>query len=143
MPRMARVVVVLRRMPDHAVPRGHNRRVVSARAEDYEPCLGDLRELGSPLDIRVCAYCLMTNHVHLSLGPGDEVATTGWRMQDPGGSGHALSQLAGRPFRYGVGGARKVQPGADVEVPTLAHGIELNPVRARMVSLGGVYPWSI
>ena len=65
MPRMARVV--LPHMPHHVVQRGPNRQAVFAGAEDCERYLEDLRELSSGLDIRVYAYCLMTNHVHLLL----------------------------------------------------------------------------
>ena len=79
MPRMARVV--LPHMPHHVVQRGHNRQVVFAGDEDYERYLDDLRELSSALDIRVYSYCLMTNHVHLLLGPGEEVAAMGRLMK--------------------------------------------------------------
>jgi len=79
MPRMARVV--LPHMPHHVVQRGHNRQVVFAGDEDYERYLEDLRELSSALDIRVYAYCLMTNHVHLLLGPGEEVVAMGRLMK--------------------------------------------------------------
>jgi len=72
---MARVV--LPHMPHHVVQRGHNRQVVFARADDYERYLEDLRELRAALEVRVYAYCLMTNHVHLLLGPGEEVAAIG------------------------------------------------------------------
>ncbi len=88
MPRMARVV--LPHMPHHVVQRGHNRQVVFAGAEDYERYLEDLRELSSALEIRVYAYCLMTNHVHLLLGPGEEVAAMGRLMK----------ALAARATRY-------------------------------------------
>ncbi len=88
MPRMARVV--LPHMPHHVVQRGHNRQVVFAGAEDYERYLEDLRELSSALDIRVYAYCLMTNHVHLLLCPGEEVAAMGRLMK----------ALAARATRY-------------------------------------------
>jgi len=85
---MARVV--LPHMPHHVVQRGHNRQVVFAGDEDYERYLEDLRELSSALDIRVYAYCLMTNHVHLLLGPGEEVAAMGRLMK----------ALAARATRY-------------------------------------------
>ncbi|WP_369773294.1 transposase [Thioalkalivibrio sp. ALM2T] len=56
---MARVV--LPHFPHHVVQRGHNRQVVFAGDEDYERYLEDLRELSSALEVRVYAYCLMTN----------------------------------------------------------------------------------
>ncbi len=85
---MARVV--LPHMPDHVVQRGHNRQVVFAEIEDYGRYLEDPRELSSALEIRVYAYCLMTNHVQLLLGPGDEGAATG----------RPVKALAVRPSQY-------------------------------------------
>ncbi|WP_026338868.1 transposase [Thioalkalivibrio sp. AKL7] len=79
MPRMARVV--LPHMPHHVVQRGPNRQAVFAGAEDCERYLEDLRELSSGLDIRVYGYCLMTNHVRLLLGHGEEVAAMGRLMK--------------------------------------------------------------
>jgi len=40
---------------------------VTAEPADFERYLSDLRELKKALDIKVYAYCLMTNHVHLLL----------------------------------------------------------------------------
>jgi REP element-mobilizing transposase RayT len=72
MPRVGRVV--LPNHPHHVVQRGHNRQVVFADARDFEYYLADLRELKEALGLRVYAYCLMTNHVHLLLSPGDTPA---------------------------------------------------------------------
>ncbi len=79
MPRMARAV--LPRMLHHVVQRGHNRQVVFVGVEDYGWYMEGLCELSSALEIRVYAYCLMTNHVHLLLGPGEEVAPMGRLMK--------------------------------------------------------------
>lgn len=49
--------------------------IVFAEAGDYERYLDDLRELSNALEIRVYAYCLVTNHVHLSLWSGEQDAT--------------------------------------------------------------------
>ena len=56
------------------VQRGHNRQVVFAGDKDYRRYLNDLRELKHQFDVRVYAYCLMTDHVHLLLSPGESVA---------------------------------------------------------------------
>ncbi len=74
MHRMGRLV--LPNYPHHVVQRGHNRQVVFAVAEDYQRYLTDLRELKDAWGVKVYAYCLMTNHVHLLLAPGDSAA--GW-----------------------------------------------------------------
>ncbi|WP_018882227.1 MULTISPECIES: transposase [unclassified Thioalkalivibrio] len=58
-----------------------DRQVGLAGDEDYERYLEDLRELSSALEIRVYAYCLMANHVHLLLEPGEEGSAMGWLMK--------------------------------------------------------------
>ncbi len=67
MPRQGRVV--LPNYPLHVVQRGHNRQVVFAEDEDYQRYLSDLRDLKDAFGIKVYAFCLMTNHVHLLLAP--------------------------------------------------------------------------
>ena len=67
MPRKARIVVP--GVVHHVVQRGHNRQVVFAADEDFQFYLENLAELKGELDIRLYAYCLMTNHVHLLLMP--------------------------------------------------------------------------
>ena len=86
--RMGRIV--LPNFPHHVVQRGHNRQVVFAAEEDYQRYLGDLRELKDVFGVKVYAYCLMTNHVHLLLAPGDLVA----------GLGQLMKALAARATRY-------------------------------------------
>lgn len=53
--------------PHHVVQRGHNRQMVFAAEEDYQRYVRDLRELKDAFEIKVYAYCLMTNHVHFLL----------------------------------------------------------------------------
>lgn len=79
MPRMGRIV--LPNYPHHVVQRGHNRQVVFAVAEDYQRYLADLRELKEAFGVKVYAYCLMTNHLHLLLAPGDSVIGLGQLMK--------------------------------------------------------------
>lgn len=87
MPRMGRVV--LAQNPHHIVQRGHNRQVTFAEATDYERYLATLREFKEAYGVKVYAYCLMTNHVHLLLAPND-----------PGGIGKLMKRLAGRQTRH-------------------------------------------
>ncbi len=141
MPRVGRVV--LPDYPHHVVQRGHNRQVVFAAAEDYERYLSDVRELKESFGVRVYAYCLMTNHVHLLLGPRDI----------PSALGEFMKALAGRATRYRNRLERRsgtlwesryksslVQ--TDSYLLACCRYIELNPVRARMVGAPQDYPWS-
>lgn len=88
MPRTGRIV--LPHYPHHIVQRGHNRQVVFAESADFERYLSDLRELKEALGIKVYAYCLMTNHVHLLLAPGEATSSLGQLMK----------ALAARMTRY-------------------------------------------
>ncbi|MEO4048092.1 transposase [Pseudomonas sp. CAU 1711] len=141
MPRMGRVV--LPNYPHHVVQRGHNRQVVFAAEDDYRRYLGDLRELKELFGVKVYAYCLMTNHVHLLLAPGDSVA----------GLGQLMKALAARATRYrnrleGRSGTlwesryKSSVVQTDSYLLACSRYIELNPVRARMTAEAGDYPWS-
>lgn len=88
MPRTGRVM--LPNYPHHIVQRGHNRQVVFVERKDYECYLSDLRELKDAFGVKVYAYCLMTNHVHLLLAPDESVA----------GLSQLMKTLSARMTRY-------------------------------------------
>jgi putative transposase len=141
MPRTGRIV--LPHYPHHIVQRGHNRQVVFAEPADYERYLSDLRELKEALGIKVYAYCLMTNHVHLLLAPGESTS----------GLGQLMKVLAGRMTRYrnkveGRTGTlwesryKSSVVQSDTYLLACSRYIELNPVRAQMVARAEDYRWS-
>jgi putative transposase len=141
MPRMGRIV--LPNYPHHIVQRGHNRQVVFASDGDFQRYLDDLRELKDLFGVRVYAFCLMTNHVHLLLAPGEEIA----------GLGQLMKALAARMTRYRNRLERrtgtlwesryKSSPVQDEQyLLACSRYIELNPVRARMVASPIEYRWS-
>ena len=88
MPRTARIVVM--GYPHHIIQRGHNRQVVFASDEDYQYYLDNLCEWKEKLGCKVYAYCLMTNHVHLIVDPGE----------DGGNLARLMKRVAGRQTRY-------------------------------------------
>jgi putative transposase len=141
MPRMGRVV--LANYPHHVVQRGHDRQVVFAGEADFKRYLADLKELKDAFEVRVFAYCLMINHVHLLLQPEGS----------PAGLGRLMKALAARMTRYRNKLERRsgtlwesryksslVQ--SDAYLLSCCRYIELNPVRARMVTGPGGYRWS-
>ena len=75
----------------HLVQRGHNRPSVFAEPGDYSYCLETLGEFKAEFGIKVYAYCLMTNHVHLIVEPGQDSASRRptWRAKK-------ASSVAGR-----------------------------------------------
>ena len=88
MPRTARIVVM--GYPHHIIQRGHNRQIVFASDEDYQYYLDNLCEWKEKLGCKVYAYCLMTNHVHLIVDPGEDGANLARLMK----------RVAGRQTRY-------------------------------------------
>ncbi|POA18640.1 transposase [Pseudomonas sp. FW300-N1A1] len=141
MPRIGRVV--LPNHPHHVVQRDHNRQVVFAEAADFEHYLSDLRELKEAFGVSVYAYCLMTNHVHLLLAPGDTAS----------GLGQLMKALAARMTRYrnklewrsGTLWESRYKSSvvqSDAYLLACSRYIELNPVRAHIVSRAEDYPWS-
>jgi putative transposase len=85
MPRMASV---LPHYPHHIVQRGHNRQAVFAEHADFDRYLATLREFKEEYGVKVYAFCLMTNHVHLLLAP-----------EEPTSIGKLMKRLAGRQTR--------------------------------------------
>jgi len=70
MPRFARIVV-----PGHAyhvTHRGNRREEVFFAPEDRNAYRRWLQEYAAEYDLRIWAYCLMSNHVHLPAVPGRE-----------------------------------------------------------------------
>lgn len=141
MPRIGRVV--LPNYPHHIVQRGHNRQDVFAQESDYEYFLATLREWKEACEVKVYAFCLMRNHVHLVLEPPED-ATMLPRL---------MKRLAGRQTRYTnrlgdrrgtLWESRYKSSAIQTEKYLLAccRYVELNPVRARMVEDPEQYPWS-
>jgi putative transposase len=137
---MARIV--LPHYPHHIVQRGHNRQVTFAERADFERYLATLREFKEEYSVRVYAFCLMTNHVHLLLAP-----------DEPTGIGKLMKRLAARQTRHhnrleGRSGTlwegRYKSSLVQREDYLLAccRYIELNPVRAHMVAAPQDYAWS-
>ena len=88
MPRTARLIIP--NYPHHLIQRGHNRQAVFASDEDYLYYLSNLAEWKLAYGCKVYDFCLMANHVHLVVDPGD----------NPGAIGKLMKRVAGRQTRY-------------------------------------------
>ncbi len=141
MPRQARIV--LPQYPHHIIQRGHNRQTVFAGEDDYLYYLDNLREWKTRLGCRLYAYCLMSNHVHLVLDPGE----------NPENLGLLMKRLAGRQTRYVNRvedrsgslweGRYKSSPiQAEKYLLACCRYVELNPLRAGLAADPATYPWS-
>ena len=141
MPRTRRVV--LPGYPHHVVQRGHNRQVVFAGEADYRRYLDHLQELSTKFEVRVHAYCLMTNHVHLLLTPGDaDGALAGLMKALAARTTRYRNKLEGRTGTLWESRYRSSPVQSDRYLLACVRYIELNPVRAGMVAEAADYPWS-
>jgi putative transposase len=141
MPRTARIVVT--GYPHHIIQRGHNRQVVFASDEDYRYYLDNLSEWKEKLGCKIYAYCLMTNHVHLIVDPGE----------DGGNLARLMKRVAGRQTRYlnklekrtgslWEGRFKSSTISTDAYLLVCSRYVELNPVRAGIVADPRDYRWS-
>jgi len=140
MPRQPRID--LPGIPQHIVQRGNDRHPCFFNAIDYIRYLQDLREIASREHCSVHAYMLMTNHVHLLVTPM-AAGQIGKMMQALGR--RYVRYVNDRYHRTGTlwEGRYKACPVMDEQYFLRCQRyIELNPVRARMVSDPAHYRWS-
>ncbi len=139
MPRIARVIAP--GFPHHVTQRGSRNQRVFFTSQDKRDYLAIFKEEMVKHKIEVWAYCLMDNHVHFIVVPGDEDAMSrlfreahkryarvvnqreGWR-------GH-LWQERFHSFVMDEG-----------HLFAAVRYVENNPVRAKLVEIAENYPWS-
>ncbi len=141
MPRSARNIVP--NTPHHIVQRGHNRQTVFVGVNDYNYYRENVITFKQEFGCKIYAYCLMTNHVHLVIDPGP----------NPESLSKLMKHIAGRQTRYV--NKREKRSGSIWEgrykssiisskeyLPACCRYIELNPLRAGMVTDPAAYKWS-
>lgn len=128
--------------PHHVIQRGNNRQLIFHDAADYEKFLALLGEYAEREKVLIHAYVLMGNHVHVLLTPQTETGVP------------AMMQALGRRYvqyfnqrhqRTGTlweGRYKSTVVDADRYLLACMAYIDLNPVRAGMVSRPADYPWS-
>lgn len=129
--------------PHHVVQRGHNRNAVFVEPDDYAYYLANLREWKQFYDVEVYAWCLMTNHVHLVLAPRREGAgVSGLMRRLSARQGRYVNRLERRLGTLWCGRFRSSVIDTDGYLLACLRYVELNPVRAGMVTHPADYPWS-
>ena len=126
----------------HVVQRGHNRKRVFFDGQDYRVYLRWLRESAAHYRVEIHGWCLMTNHVHLLLTPLEHGALP--RLFSRLGC-HYVPYVNRRYERTGSlweGRYRASLIDSESYLLTCMRYIELNPVRAEMVTCPGDYSWS-
>lgn len=141
MPRVGRLLVP--HTPHPLAQRGHNRRSIFAEHDDYIYYLDTLQAFKVDFGVKVYAYCLMTNHVHLVLEPGGDCAAIGQLMRRLAGRQTRL--VNSLESRVGTLWAERYKASLIQSTDYLlacCRYVELDPVRAGMTSTPGEYPWS-
>ena len=140
MPRRTRAW--LRDVPLHVIQRWNNRAACFFADEDYQCYLHWLKTYLDKYQCALHAYVLMTNHVHLLVTPG-KAGSVSRLMQS---LGRRYVQYINRQYKRsgtlweGRFKASLVQ--AETYLLTCSRYIELNPVRAQMVTQPQDYRWS-
>jgi putative transposase len=140
MPRLPRLD--LAGLPQHIVQRGNDRRPCFFQDIDHLRYLDELREICLRESCAVHAYVLMTNHVHLLVTPSAR-----------GQVGRVMQSLGRRYVRYvndryrrtgtlWEGRYKACLVDSETYLLRCYRYIELNPLRARMVSDPAGYRWS-
>jgi putative transposase len=75
--------VVAPGVPHHVTQRGNRRQQVFFPDNDYQTCLTLLAQGCRAARVKVLAWCLMPNHVHLILVPPDEDGLRGTGRRAP------------------------------------------------------------
>lgn len=140
MPRRARIK--FDNTPVHLIQRGNNRTACFFADDDYQFYLHHLAEACREEGVKLHAYVLMTNHVHLLLTP-TETGAPSRLMQS---LGRRYVQYANRFYRrtgsLWEGRYKSSVVQAESYLLACSRYIELNPVKAGMVLDPGQYRWS-
>jgi len=141
MARLARFYI--KNQPQHIIQRGNNRIDIFHHKEDYSFYLECLSKAAKEHTLKIHAYVLMTNHVHLIASPLDETSIP-----------KTLQSLGRRYVQYfnyryertgtlWEGRYKATLIDSEQYLFTCMRYIELNPVRAtNMVKHPRDYPWS-
>ena len=129
-------------IPQHIIQRGNNREPCFLVEQDYRRYLDELQTTTEKYHCRIHAYVLMTNHVHLLMTPmreegiGDTMQALGRRYV------YYINKTYQRTGTLWEGRYKASLVDSEGYLLTCMRYIELNPVRAQMVSHPGEYKWS-
>jgi putative transposase len=140
MPRRARLK--LPGVTVHVIQRGNNRQACFYADEDFQIYLHHLEELSRQFDCAVHAYALMTNHVHLLVTPKGEDGVSLLMKHLGQRYVQYINRSYGRSGTLWEGRFRSCLTQSEEYLLGCYRYIELNPVRAVMVTHPREYKWS-
>lgn len=126
----------------HVHHRGNNRQDCFYQDNDRLVYLSILRDLSKLRGCALHAYCLMTNHIHVLLTPKDETGCSLMMRDLARRYSIYFNRRYSRSGQLWEGRFRSCLVDSARYVLGCYRYIELNPVRAHMVSAPGDYAWS-
>lgn len=128
--------------PHHIIQRGNNRQPIFAANADYETLLSMLEEHARKAEVAIHAYVLMSNHLHLLATPQTQEGIP--EMMQAVGRRYVryFNQRQERTGTLWEGRYRSTLIQSERYLLACMAYIDLNPVRAGLVSDPGDYPWS-
>lgn len=128
--------------PHHVIQRGNNHQAIFNAAADYLYFLELLHENAQKSKVAIHAYVLMGNHFHLLATPKTDTGLA--QMMQAVGRSYVryFNDLQGRTGTLWEGRYRSTLIQTDQYLLPCMVYIDLNPVRAGMVSNPKNYPWS-
>ena len=129
-------------IPQHVIQRGNNRNPCFFNEADYQRYLDDLAEAAKKSFCNIHAYVLMTNHVHLLVTPMSQHGVS--EMMQSLGRRYVryINQTYNRSGTLWEGRFKASLVDSERYLLACMRYIELNPVRAGMVSHPGEYEWT-
>lgn len=128
--------------PHHIIQRGNNRQAIFATPEDDQVLLDLLLENASKFEVHVHAYVLMSNHFHLLATP--QTADGLPKMMQAVGRSYVrhFNRSQQRTGTLWEGRYKSTVIQTDRYLLACMAYIDLNPVRAGLVTQAQDYPWS-
>ena len=129
-------------IPQHIIQRGNNRQACFASDEDMAAYMHWLHESADEYGVQIHAWVLMTNHIHLLATPTEADAVS--KMMQRLGRYYVryFNQSYGRSGTLWEGRFKSCLVSDDDYFLLCQRYIELNPVRANMVTDPANYVWS-
>ena len=128
--------------PHHVMQRGNNRQDIFLSVADYQYLLGLIGGNAQKFEVDIHSYVLMTNHFHLLATPQTEAGLP--QMMQAIGRSYVryFNDMYGRSGTLWEGRYRSTLLQTDRYLLACMAYIDLNPVRAGLVSDVRDYPWS-
>ena len=128
----------------HVVNRGNRKKVIFQKRADYRAFMKVLGEACAKFEMRLLAFCVMPNHWHLLLWPGDGVSVSDFM--------HWLTSTHVRRYHvhYGLTGTGHLYQDRyrdrlcldERGVLSVIRYVEANALTARLVQRAEHWPWS-